>query len=158
MVYPKSDFKRFYLPTYLIWMFVSPTLILLGNYPYEYDLLDLLTFSAPYSFAIRLFAFFMIFGFVWPLMIVTYPAFYDALVNDFGLKLLPWEGSLFGDFSFSFGLVNVPGAVVGPLILWLIAFYGPFISLGVSIYLHKRDVANRLSEEITWGNFFGKFI
>jgi hypothetical protein len=154
--YPTEDFKIYYLPTYVIWVILGPTFLLLANNPYPVSLLEIITFQASSYYIMRIFAFYLIFGLIWPLMIVIYPAFYTIIANNYGLKLFPWDTN--EGFTFDFTLISIPGNVVLPLFLWLIAFYGPFVSIFISIYKHKKYIQSKQEEPLTYSKFFLNFI
>lgn len=144
MAYPTSDYKKYYLPLYLLWIIIGPSLILLSNYPYDKSILEVFITNQDVDLMYRLTSFYLIFGLVWPIMIVIYPAFYDSLLIKFGHQSII---EALGDSSFLL-----------PFILWVVAIVGPVVGLGISLYLHKKAVMERSDEDVTWKKFFIDFI
>lgn len=141
MTYPVKDYKKFYLPVYLIWAFLSPTLLLLSDNVYRVNVWDILLGNATKFQMQRILSFYAIFGMVWPLMIVIFPAFYTQIAAGNAV------GGIFGD-----------GNIVGGLILWLIATLGPIIMFVVMVYLHKVAKEKELKKSLKWSEFFLGFI
>ncbi len=143
MAYPKTDWKKFYLPIYITWVILGPALILISNYPFDTPLIEAIANQDSYVLY-RVTSIFLIFGLVWPIMIVVYPAFYDALLIKFNYASL---GEALADPAF-----------IMPFAFWAIAFYGPFIWLFIALFFHRKAVITRDGKDIPWKDFLMGFV
>lgn len=122
MVDSKKNLRKYYLPVYYIWALISPTLILIiHNIPLK-----------------RYPAFYSLWGVIWPLSFVTYPAFLLAIQeNNFSVKI--------GSFDIA-------------LVLFFIAWLGPVVHFIFAIKYHKKYLEKSLDQAISWSDYFFGFI
>lgn len=111
MINSRQELKKYFLPVYLVWAFVSPSLILLVN-------------PIPAS---TLFAFYALFGLIWPLTFVVYPAFYLSFQS---------ENAAYSVFGIN---LAIP--------IFLIAWIGPVIHFVFAIVYHRRYLQKQSTED-----------
>ncbi|MHA2172734.1 MAG: hypothetical protein ACXAB7_22930 [Candidatus Kariarchaeaceae archaeon] len=122
MTNSKEDMKKYFFPVYYIWAVISPSIILMIN---------------PISSS-RVPAFYAIFGLIWPLTFVVYPAFLIAIRKN---------GSSVDVASVNFAIP-----------LFFIAWLGPVLHLIIGVILHKRSLERSRQETISWSDYFFGFI
>ncbi len=125
MTYPKGDFKKFFLPVYIIWAVVNPTLLLLPESYYGI----LISFSA--DKLIRIISFYLMFGLIWPLSIIVYPAF----LSSPSIKENPFY-----------------------VALTYFAIIGPILSFIGQAARHKKYVEKRLNKKMSVEDYLWDFI
>lgn len=113
----------YFFPVYYIWAFVSPSLILLIN-PIPLRVIP---------------AFYALFGLVWPLSFVVYPAFLISINN---------EGTTLAGVPF----LTVP--------LFYVAWLGPIVHLGFATFKHKKFISLKKQgdENLSWSDYLAGFI
>jgi hypothetical protein len=109
--------KKYFFPVYYIWAVISPSVILMIN---------------PISSS-RVPAFYAIFGLIWPLTFVVYPAFLIAIRKN---------GSSVDVASVNFAIP-----------LFFIAWH-----LIIGVILHKRSLERSRQKTISWSDYFFGFI
>jgi len=122
MVNSKVHMRRYFLPVYYIWAILSPTLIILVN-------------GMAWS---RVPAFYAIFGLIWPITFVVYPAFLKAFNQN--------------NSTLYIGSLNVAIPV------FFIAWLGPVVHLVLTFIFHKRSLEKESSTPISWSDYFFGFI
>ncbi|MHA2250593.1 MAG: hypothetical protein ACXAD7_09525 [Candidatus Kariarchaeaceae archaeon] len=123
MVNSKENMRVYFLPVYFIWAIISPTLIVLVN-------------GMPWS---RVPAFYALFGLIWPITFVVYPAFLKAFTDETAAALYV-------------GSVNLAIPV------FYIAWLGPVVHLVLTFIFHKRSLEKESSTPISWSDYFFGFI
>ncbi len=125
MTYPKEDFKKFFLPVYIFWGLINPILLMIPKSFYG------LFMAFSWNSLLRFVSFYMIFGGIWPLSIIVYPAFTIS-----------------------------PEVKANPLYLTLtyIAMLGPVLTFIVQLVRHKKYVEERKGESITFSDYLWDFI
>ena len=129
----KKNLRKYFLPVYYVWAIVSPTLILIVH-------------NIPFS---RYPAFYGIWGLIWPLSFVIYPAFLKSFqVNNDKVTLGP---------------LNLNDKVtLGPLNLAIPIFFaawlGPVVHLSFAFFSHKKYMEKEYSKKISWSDYFFGFI
>lgn len=125
MTYPKEDFKKFFLPVYIIWAIVNP--LLLMSPEGFYGVFSEFSWNA----ILRFVSFYLIFGGIWPLTIITYPAFLSSAEVS--------GNSLY--------LILAYAAILGPVLTFLFA-----------LFKHKKFVEERSGKEISVSDYLWDFI
>ncbi|RMG38042.1 MAG: hypothetical protein D6732_05580 [Methanobacteriota archaeon] len=125
MTYPKEDFKKFFLPVYLVWGIVNPILLMIPKSFYG------LFVAFSWNGLLRFVSFYMIFGGIWPLTIIVYPAFLSS-----------------------------PEVTSDPFYLTVtyIALVGPILTFILQLIRHKKFVEERKGEPITFSDYLWDFI
>ena len=121
MSFSRDNLKQFFFPVYYVWAFISPSIILLIN-PIELNVIP---------------AFYALFGLIWPLSYVVYPAFLIS-INA-------------GDTA-----MGAPGAVF----LFFVAWLGPLVHLIFATLRHKKYISNKKQgdENLSWPDYLSGFI
>jgi hypothetical protein len=123
----RDALKTYFFPVYYIWAVISPSIILLIN---------------PISLG-RIPAFYALFGLIWPLSFVVYPAFLISIrQNDTTLKIL----------SVDLGIMTIPA--------FFIAWLGPIAHLIYATTRHKNYISLKKQEntDMGWGDYLSGFI
>ncbi|MCH8906196.1 MAG: hypothetical protein IH840_03820 [Candidatus Heimdallarchaeota archaeon] len=130
MTYSREGMRKYFLPIYIIWAFVSPTIIIM-----------VINLSND-----RLFSFYALFGLIWPLTFVVYPAFYASFQDSPGTFNLFWVSGIELEIK-TWGVV-----------FFAVAWIGPVIHLILALWFHKIAVALREEKKIGWGDYFAGFL
>ena len=157
MVKSRDNLKHYFFPVYWIWALIIPvTLILLNAYLYSSggdtfaeswsNFFD----EIPWNRALSIFA---LFGLIYPITIVVFPAFYLSFADSHGftfseaLKLLgdPIDG-------------YIALKIVISVIIWTIVFIGPIVHLIIAGYYHKRYIQTKQDEPLSVLNYLYGYI
>lgn len=147
MVNSRIDAKKYFLPVYVIWAIVTPTIITFMS-GYRLTTATTTVFDhVPWS---RVAAFYALFGLIWPLTLVVAPAFFQSVKNDTGyglFEVFSGSGQLAQEAMFSY-------------LMYIIAWVGPVISFVFVLYLHKTEVSKQADdpEDFTWIDYLAGFV
>ncbi|MGB1811176.1 MAG: hypothetical protein ACPHM3_01775 [Candidatus Kariarchaeum pelagius] len=145
MVNSKLETKKYFLPVYLTWAIVTPTIVTFMtsylNTPEGASIVDFIPWT-------RVLSFYTLFGLVWPLTIVISPAFFVSIKE-------------ITSYSFFEALtVGFSSKALLSYILISIAWIGPLISLISVFYLHKKLISlqSEEPEKFGWIDYLAGFI
>lgn len=152
----KFNLRKFFLPVYVVWALVIPTmLIFLNGYtkaPYDSGLSQV----TKYINWGRVPSMYALFGFAYPLTIVTFEGFFISFS-----KVLGFTG--FADAWDN--LSNVDPVIKGKaqrsviaLILLTLITIGPIIHLILAFIYHKKFIEKKENKVIKWTDYLFGFI
>ncbi len=123
MSFSRDNLKKYFLPVYYAWAIISPSIILLIN-PIPRNVIP---------------AFYAIFGLIWPLTFVVYPAF---------LLSIRQEGTTLDIFSINFAQPA-----------FFIAWLGPVVHFIFALVQHKKYIMEKQNKlKLGWGEYLSGFI
>ena len=157
MTKSRDKIKHYFFPVYWIWALVIPiTLILLNAY---------LNSSAGETFGDsmgnffdeiewnRALSIFALFGLIYPITIVVFPAFYLGFADSHGFT-----------FSEAFDLLGDPVngdialKIVISIIIFTLVFIGPIVHLLIAAYFHKKYIQSKQDEPLSVINYLYGYI
>ncbi|MCE7735852.1 MAG: hypothetical protein GPJ54_13305 [Candidatus Heimdallarchaeota archaeon] len=123
MSFSRDNLKVYFFPVYYVWAFISPSLILLIN-PIPLRVIP---------------AFYGLFGLIWPLTFVVYPAFLISINK---------EGTTLAGVPF----LTIP--------LFFVAWLGPIAHLVFATFKHKKFISLKKQgdEKLSWPDYLSGFI
>ncbi|MDH5404158.1 MAG: hypothetical protein OEZ01_02205 [Candidatus Heimdallarchaeota archaeon] len=145
MINSKTNLKKYFLPVYVVWVFIIPTVIILLQLNLTKGENSLFT-NLDWN---RVPAIYASFGVVWPISIFIFPAFYYSYAK-------------ITNYSFIEALSNFddPQArlMIFTTIMSFIVWIAPLIHLGIAFSYHKKFLEKENNTEIKWIDYFGGFI
>ncbi len=148
----KVNVKKYFLPVYVAWALIIPTfLVFLNGYtlaPVGESFMDYITWKhVPAMYAL--------YGFAYPLTIVTFEGFYISFTKVLGFDGLGavWAGLSQGG-TVKDNAVKSLIAVFILSILWL----GPLTHLVLAFVYHKKYVEKHYNKSIKWSDYLFGFI
>ena len=123
MSFSRDNLKKYFFPVYYVWVIISPSIILLIN-PIPRNVVP---------------AFYALFGLIWPLTFIVYPAFLLS-INE--------QNTTLNVFSID---------IAKPL--FFIAWLGPVVHLIFAMIQHKKYISQKQNNEnMGWGEYLSGFI
>ena len=149
----KVETKKYFLPVYLVWAILIPTVLVLLNAYLK--LSDEGTVFNNINWA-RVPALFALYGFVWPLTIVTFNGFYMAFTSELGFEDFWAAKDSLGDVDEDIALKAKRSVI---MVLWLTVIWaGPVIHLILAFIFHKRLVDRKNDTVQKWIDYLYGFI
>ncbi|MHA2027848.1 MAG: hypothetical protein ACW99A_10330 [Candidatus Kariarchaeaceae archaeon] len=127
MSFSRDGLKAYFFPVYYVWAVISPSIILLIN-PITLKFVP---------------AFYALFGLIWPLSFVVYPAFLISINrNNTELEIL----------GINLSFLTIPA--------FFVAWLGPIAHLVYATINHKNYISMKKQEntDLSWGDYLSGFI
>jgi hypothetical protein len=157
MTKSRDKLKHYFFPIYWIWALIIPiTLILLNAYLYSTagetfgDSMSNFFDEIAWNRALSIFA---LFGLIYPITIVVFPAFYLGFSDSHGFtfsEAIKFLGDpIYGEIALK---------IVISVIIFTIVFIGPIVHLIIAAYYHKKHVQTKQDEPLSVINYLYGFI
>ncbi len=152
MAKSRDKIKHYFFPVYWIWALIIPiTLILLNAYLYSSGGE---TFGEAWGNFVaeiawnRVFSIFALFGLIYPITIVVFPAFYIGFTESHGFTFSEAIG-LLGDADDGYIALKIVISVV----IFTLVFIGPVVHLILAVYYHKKYIQSKQEEPLSLVNY-----